>query len=407
MRTNNHFGDLEDAGKPIAFVLGGSAVGGLGVIRNLAKMGIPTVALDSDRKQVFIYSKYCKKFICPDAKNNEEDYIDFLLSLGEQLNEKGVLIPTGDVETLAILKHRDKLEKYYKFPMAQLEVAEKFLNKHIFYKLLEKLDIPHAKTYFPNDISTLEHISEKVTYPCIVKPAYSAYFTSDFQTKLFTANSKEELIQCCNKADEKNHEILVQEIIPGEESKEYGFNTYYDHNFNPVGIFTYQTIRGRPHMFGINCSIQQASLPELEEIVTSIVKKIKYYGIVDAEFKKDPRDNSFKLIEVNARAWMQIDLPTRCGINIPYIAYMDTIGENIEKPVLAEDGVKWFNMFEDLDSAIESIMKGRLSFHDWINSYRGKKEYAVFKWDDPIPFLVSVAKAIFHLFPYFLNQGSS
>lgn len=407
MRTNNYFGDLGDAKKPIAFVLGGSAVGGLGAIRGLAKMGIPTAALDSDRKQVFIYSKYCKKFICPDAKNNEKDYIDFLLDLGENLNEKGVLIPTGDIEALAILKHRDKLEKCYKFPMAKLDVAEKFLNKHIFYELLEKLGIPHAKTYFPNDISALENIIEKVTYPCIVKPAYSAHFTSDFQTKLFTAGSKEELIQGYNKANARNHEVVIQEIIPGETIDMCGFNTYYDHNSSPVGIFTYRRIRERPYMFGIGCVLQSVSIPELEEIVTSIVKEIGYYGIVDAEFKKDSRDNSYKLVEINSRAWMQINLSTRCGINIPYIAYMDTIGENIEKPILIENGVKWFNMFEDLDSSIKSIMQGRLSFHDWINSYRGKKEYAVFKWDDPVPFLVSFAKAILHAFPYLLNQGSS
>ena len=60
---------------------------------------------------------------------------------------------------------------------------------------MEKLDIPQAKTYFPNDIPSLEDISEKVTYPCVIKPSYSAHFTSDFQTKLFTANSKEEPIQ--------------------------------------------------------------------------------------------------------------------------------------------------------------------------------------------------------------------
>jgi len=407
MRTNDYFGDLRNAKKPIAFVLGGSAVGGLGAIRGLAKMGIPAVALDSDRKQVFIYSKYCKKFICPDAKNNEKDYIDFLLDIGENLNEKGVLIPTGDVETLAILKHRGRLENYYKFPSAKLDVVEKLLNKRIFHETLEKLDIPQAKTYFPNDISSLEDVSEKVTYPCIVKPAYSAHFTSDFQTKLFTANSKEELIQGYNKAGERNHEVIIQEIIPGDESKKYGFNTYYDHDFDPVGIFAYQRTRGRPYMFGITCAIQHVKLPELEEIVTLLVKKIRYYGIVDAEFKKDPRDNSLKLIEINPRVWMQVSLPIRCGINIPYIAYMDTIGENIEKPVLTENGVKWFNMFEDLDSSIKSIMNGRLSFHDWINSYGGKKEYAVFKWDDPVPFFVSFAKAILHAFPYLLNQGSS
>lgn len=393
--------------KPPAFVLGGSAVGALGVIRNLAKMGIPTVALDSDRNQIFLYSRYCQKIICPNPKKNEKAYIDFLLTIGEELNIKGVLIPTGDIETLVTLKHRKSLEKYYKFISAELDVAEKLLDKRIFYETLKSLEIPHAKTYFPKDISTVQNISERITYPCIVKPSFSAHFTYDFHTKLFLAKSKDELIMAYNRAIKENHDVIIQEIIPGEESYKYGFNAYYTHNFDPIGSFAYRRIRGRPHMFGVNCAIQNVRQPELEDIITPLIKNIKYYGIVDAEFKKDPRDGLFKLIEINPRAWMQISLPTRCGINIAYIAYMNAINENIDKVTQTKEGVKWFNMFEDIESSARSILKRELSLHEWINSYKGEKEFAVFKWDDPLPFFVSFALKTYQILPYAIKQSKN
>ena len=117
-------------------------------------------------------SRYCTGIICPHPKNNRDGYIDFLLNLGKKLNHKGVLFPIGDVELLATLKNRRKLEQYYHMPIAELEVVEKFLNKRSFYKTLEKFNIPHPKTYFPRDISDVEAISKKYAN-LLIKEGYT------------------------------------------------------------------------------------------------------------------------------------------------------------------------------------------------------------------------------------------
>jgi len=92
----------------------------------------------------------------------------------------------------------------------------------------------------------------------------------------------------------------------------------------------YRRIREWPHCYGNGCMIESIVEPELEEITTKLVKKIGYHGIVDAEFKKDLKDNKFKIIEINPRCWMQNGFPTSCGINFPYMAYMDAIGKKFE-----------------------------------------------------------------------------
>jgi predicted ATP-grasp superfamily ATP-dependent carboligase len=120
------------------------------------------------------------------------------------------------------------------------------------------------------------------------------------------------------------------------------------------------------------------------------VKKIGYHGIIDAEFKKDSRDNEFKIIEVNPRCWMQIGLPTRCGINFPYMAYMDTIGKDFEKQMFNRKSVKWFFFPEDIYSSLLYFRKKELLINQWINSYKGEREYAVFSWDDPLPFFAMI-----------------
>lgn len=381
--------NIKKIDKPIAFVLGRYVTGGLGAVRCLGRERVPVLWLDSGSKQFGFHSKYCTGIICPDPKSNPKEYIDFLLNLGMKLKHKGVLFPVRDIEVYTMLKYRSQLEEYFHIPMANLEIAEKLLNKNLFYKTLKKLGISHPKTYFPKDISEVEEISNKIVYPCILKPFHSAVFVLDFKTKLFKANSKEQLIQLYKKALSRNHEVIIQEIIPGNARCMHGFNAYYDKNYKPNGSFMYRRIREWPHEMGNGCFIESVKIPEIEEIVTPLIKEIKYYGIVDAEVRKDPRDSEFKLIEINSRCWMQSSLPAKCGANLPYIAYLDTIGKKFEKPNVIKDNVKWLFISEDIRSSVKSILKRELSILEWIKSYRGEKEYSILAIDDPIPFFLS------------------
>lgn len=381
---------IENTEKPIAVVLGKYITVGLGAVRCLGRAKVPVLWLDSSSKHVGFHSKYCKGMICPNPRNDPDKYIDCLLNMGSMLNKKAVLFPVRDVEVINILKFKSQLEKYYHIPMADFEISEILFNKNLFYKRLEKLNIAHAKTYFPNNISDVEKVSKKINYPCVLKPFYSASFVLDFNTKAFIANTSKDLIYLYKKASSKNHEVIIQEIIPGNVRNMYGLNAYFDKTFSPNGVFMYRRIREWPHGMGNGCYIESVKIPEIEKIITPLIKNIKYHGIIDAEIRKDPRDDEFKLIEINSRCWMQCSLPARCGINIPYFAYLDAIGKNIEKPTEIIENVKWLYMREDVCSSLKSFFKRDLSIFDWIKSYRGEKEYSIFAKDDIIPFLYSL-----------------
>lgn len=379
---------IKNKNKPIAVVLnlGGT---GLGVIRSLGRRGIPVIGLDSSFFGVGFFSRYCKSIVCPDPETKEAEYIDFLLSIGEQLNIKGVLIPTGDVEVLAISKYRDKLEKYYKFPMAKLALIEKLVNKRKFYEMLEKLDVPYPKTYFPNDVSDIKEISKEITYPYVVKPIFSTNFGKEFSAKVFKVNSAEELVKAYNKATSSGHEVMIQDVIHGSDANIYGFCSYFNCKSEPLGTFIYKKIRGYPEGFGLCSFVESVFEPKIVKLATQLLQSINYHGISEVEFKKDQRDDTFKIIEINARTWGENSLAAKCGVDLSYMAYMDAIGKEVEKVISWKEGVKWLYMFNDTLSAFERISKDELSIIKWIISLRGEKEYAIFTQDDPLPFFIS------------------
>jgi len=402
MKLKNHHHFIKTIEKPICFILGEESVTILGVIRSLERAETPAVVLTSKENQIFSFSKYSKVIIAPHPKFKEHEFITFLLSVGKQTRNKGVLFPTSDVYLHVLLKNRSELEKYFEFPMAELDVVDKLLNKRKLYQIIKEHKIPHPKTYLLNDINKFHEIEKEISFPCIIKPAYSGYFRLDFNSKLFIAESKEELTKYYDKSISKNHEMVIQEIIPGNVSNKYGYNAYYDHNFNPHGTCMYRRIREWPHILGNGCLIQRVNIPELKEIITPLLKKIKYYGIIDAEFKKDPRDNTYKLIEINTRIWLQNSLPTRCGINLPYIAYRDTNGTNIKINNGTAKKIKWVNISEDIYSSINDIFNRNFSLDTWIQSQKGEKEYAILNWDDPLPSFVFFVHSLLFTFPNIL-----
>ena len=393
---------------PIAFILGIYPTSNLGAVRNLGRNNVPLIVLDVKKHQAAFYTKYAKGFVCPHPKFNEEKYIDFLVDIGNQLSTKGVLIPTGDTETLALLRHHDRLKKYYYFTMASFEKVNLFINKRQFYQYLEKQGISHAKTFFPKNENDIENASAELSFPCIIKPVYPTYFRFDFDTKLFVATSAQHLQSLYRDVHERHHEVMVQEIIPGDASAMFGFNAYYDKCGTPHGIFMYRRIREWPLGFGNGCYIQHVHEPILEQITTPLIRKINYYGIVDAEFKRDSRDGLFKFIELNPRVWMQNSFPSRYGCNLPYLAYLDAIGKPLpETPKSTmKQTIKWVYFLEDMQSVRAQIRNRSIRLRSILPAYSLRNEHAIFAWDDPLPFFILGCRSISTLGTTFLHPST-
>ena len=90
------------------------------------------------------------------------------------------------------------------------------------------------------------------------------------------------------------------------------------------------------------------------------------------EFKRDPRDGRFCLMEVNARHWKWHGLAARCGVNLSLAAYRDAIGD----PYIArrqQDGVKWIVANKDVPLALLEIARRQRSAPEYLRSLRGTR----------------------------------
>jgi D-aspartate ligase len=370
-------------------VVGSWDTNSLGVIRAFGRQGIPVTLVTSDRSRMAGYSRYtASKLICPDPAKFETQFIDFLLDFGKQNEYTQVIVPTGDSNTLAISKYREKLEQFYLLPMPHFEVIEKLVNKKRFYKLLAQMAIPYPRTYFPANISELKVMAQEFCYPYIIKPAFSHLFAKEFHTKCFLISCVEELDKAIEILKNKHLEIMIQEIIPGNDI--YMLYAYFDRDSKPIAICGYDKLRQSPPDFGSGTLCKSAWKSTPIDLAIRVLAQIGYHGIAEPEFKRDPRDGEFKLLEINARTSTENRLPAKCGIDIEYIAYLDTIAQPIEKQNPPKENVIWVDEIADFISSFRQIRDGRLAVREWFKSLKGEKVYGWFARDDPIPFFVSL-----------------
>lgn len=375
-------------------MLGGGSITGLGVVRNLGRNGVDVYYV-SEQKDEVLFSKYCKKcFIVPSIEHDTDVLRSFLVRLEKQMLRYAVIFPGSDLASLnlAYLRDAGEISDSYHALVASRRAIDTLVDKKKFYQSLDKEKIQHPFTRPVESLADLRRIGKELDYPVYLRPNISPVFTRKFNKKGFVAGSEEELVTYYMLASKSNIDVMIQEIIPGPAGNLFGIGGYFDKESHPQGFFAYRRLREWPHGFGNSTLIESISLSDVRSIrdmALNYLHDLGYYGVMEAEFKKDPRDGNYKFLEVNARSWWQNSFPAKCGINIVLMAYLDAVGKGIEHVDKYETGIKWINIYNDLLSSMKLLREGKMTARKWLYSLRAVSDEAYFSRDDVLPWMAS------------------
>jgi D-aspartate ligase len=147
--------------------------------------------------------------------------------------------------------------------------------------------------------------------------------------------------------------------------------------------------------------VETIDLPEIEELSERLLRAINFYGIVEVEYKQDPRDNKFKLLDINARAWGFHGLGQVAAVDFPYLLFADQFGEQAEFH-RAKGGIGWLRLLADLPVVASDMAHGYLTLGAYLQSLRRTRTESVFCMADPLPSLAEIA-----LLPYIVKKKYS
>jgi D-aspartate ligase len=377
-----------------AIVIGGDYQG-LGIVRSLGRHGVPVCVVD-DEHSISRYSRYSKSFVHLADLRDERNVVDGLLNVGKRLGLEGwVLYPTREELVAALSHNRAELSKLFRVPTPDWETVKWAWDKRNTYRLAQKLDIPIPQTHYPETIEQLAELDD-LNPPFVLKPAIKEHFFYATKAKAWRANSHSELRTLYQKASAlaANAEIMVQELIPGGGSQQFSYCAFF-RNGEAVGKMVARRRRQHPLEFGrASTFVETVDLPILEELSERFLRAIDYYGLIEIEYKLDPRDSQYKLLDVNARTWGYHSIGARAGVDFSYMLYLD----QLDLPVSAckgNPGTAWVRMTTDIPAAMLAILGGDTNWKTYLRSLRSCNVEAVFSAEDPLPGLAEVA-----LIPY-------
>jgi D-aspartate ligase len=362
-------------------------VQGLSNTRSLGESGIPVIVVDKNTC-LAQHSRYCNKFIiCPVF--NSPEFVNFLLDIADSLNLKGwLLLPSNDHAVYSISKNKEKLKTFYKIITPGLEIIDQIYNKERLLISASEVKIPYPVSWFPKKFE--EEMPLNLNFPVLIKGKFGLNFYKRTGQKAFLIERKDQLNTVMGHLQSKisADDLFIQELIPlTPVHKTISFTAFCiggDIKTHWMGV----KLREHPIQFGTATCANSVSVDVCYKQSAVLLKQLNYTGVCEVEFLQDPRDDQYKLIEINARTWLWVGLAKACGVDYAKISYEFANNLPSHYPETYQLNKKWVNLLTDIPYSIIAIIKRKLSFADYIGSFRGSYILAVFHKRDLLPSLL-------------------
>ncbi len=366
-----------------ALVTGGD-YRGLGVVRSLGRRGIPVWVLNHAGHLVGAVSRYATRSLRWPLEDGRKQ-LDFLLDLAVREKLEGwVLLPTDDEDVVLFARHHELLSKHYRLTTPVWDTVRWLCDKRLLYQLAQDLALDRPWTFCPQNREELASV--KCPFPVILKPAMRLGFNRLSADKAWRFEDRVSLLagydEACKIIDPAL--LILQEVVPGWGEAQFSFAALCKDG-SPLASVVARRTRQFPMDFGrFSTFVETVDEPRVVEPALRLLAATGITGLVEVEFKRDPRNDQFLLLDVNPRVWGWHTLSKRAGVDFPYLQWRLATRQSVPE-IRGRSGERWMRMCTDIPMAIQEILNGRLSLRAYLQCLRGPKESAVFAWDDPLP----------------------
>jgi predicted ATP-grasp superfamily ATP-dependent carboligase len=255
----------------------------LACIRSLGRRGIPVIAAGESPDSPAFTSKYVSERVpLPPPTEDLDGYRDGLLSLAERPDVE-TIVPLREPESYVLSEHREEFAEHVGAPWPDAETMESARDRKRLFRRAQEADVPIPETAL--------------------------------------------LTEWDDWSEEMGHVPIVQECIP--DGTEYGFFALFDHG-EPVVTFQHRRVRSYTYSGGASVFRESVSNPNLHEHGVRLLSALDWHGPAMVEFRRDPRDQRFKLLEVNPRFWGSLQLAVHAGVDFPHRYYQ--LANGVRKP---------------------------------------------------------------------------
>lgn len=260
---------------------------------------------------------------------------------------------TDDYAAL-IIRNRDALaDMGYIVPYINAELMEQLVSKESFYKLCEQFDIPYPATLiFGKQDDTAAFDTLQFPYPAVIKPSSSIdYWKNPFDgmQKVYIAGDAAEAKEIASTifASGYSDTLIVQDFIPGADSGMRVLTAYCDRSSKVKMMCLGHVMleEHTPKAVGNHAAILTMYDEPLMLKIKDFLEAIEYTGFANFDIKFDPRDNSYRVFEINLRQGRSNYYVTGAGLNIARYVVQDRVHQqDLGEPLLFKGESFWHSI---------------------------------------------------------------
>ncbi len=356
--------------------------GGLGAIRSLGHLGVPVYGVHEDPLAPAANSRYLHgRWIWQPPADDVARVRAGLAVLARQIGRRAVLIPTDDAGAIFLAEHGTDLRRDFLFPDPPPDLPRRLAGKYTMYQLCRELGVPCVAATLPGSVAEAQDFADRVGFPLVAKRA-TPWRRSGLRST-WMVHIRQDLLRAC--AEQDGAALMLQEYIPRSAGQDYFFHGYCDANSHCRPGFVGIKERSYPAHAGLTSLGRWVHNAALHRQATELVSRLGFQGIVDLDYRWDPRDGQYKLLDFNPRIGAQFRLfSDNAGVDVAVAAHLDLTGRDIPQG-LPRIGRRFLVENYDPIAALRYRRDG-LELKSWLASVRQVDELAWFARDDLAPF---------------------
>lgn len=329
----------------------------LAVTRSLGRRGDFVVVAGERHPGLASASRYCSaRASYPNPFRDPPGFVDAVCAAARE-HAVDVVMPMTEVTTLLLTEHQQRLPEHARLPFATADVVSRASDKSHVLQLAQQLGVPTPRTVIVQ--SAAEASQASITeYPVVVKPARSRVLTASgwISSGVAYANDPEELRAQLAALRPELYPVLLQERIHGPG---VGVFTCYADG-QPLAWFAHKRIREKPPSGGVSVLRESAPLePRAAQHAARLLTALGWRGVAMVEFKRDNRDGSLRLMEINGRFWGSLQLAIDAGVDFPALLADIAVGRPLPQLQDYRVGVRTRWLWGDVDALLAVLLKSR------------------------------------------------
>lgn len=364
---------------------------GLALARSLGRAGIPVYGAVFHGNEFGLRSRYLRgRCLATEDDESARDrrVLGYLRGLAD--GGRAVLVPERDEHVEFVLRNWDEVTALADVPLPpDPEIVLRLRRKDLLPVAAAEAGVPAPATFFPESEESVR--TAALQPPFLLKPAEGQEYALRFGDKAVVANDADEAAAVWRQARDAGFEMILQELIPDSHEDVYSLFTYVGRSGDPLATVVGRKVRQGPLRFGTSAVFEVRFEPDVLDLGLRLLDSVGYRGFAHVEFARDPRDDTFKVLEVNTRLPVWAGIAMTDTFDVARLAYDDLRGVPSPAQATFQGNLAWVYLAKDLWVSAQMARRRELSLRDFLGSHvRTGKVRAVFAADDPLPALASV-----------------